>query len=161
MLQSMGSQKDRRDLATEQQQQQLDGEHQARCNLAKSSWWKQGGCSDLAAPMTTAPPVTPCSQSSSLDYESEEETRSYCCPVQSDPGHFQHITVNDFLSSKLISKVISSRSLSALQLIPAMKAVKLWSMRVMELLIACNSNLQPKCLWKKLMLIQKLLVYIV
>ena len=36
MLQSMGSQKDRRDLATEQQQQ-LDGEHQARCNLAKSS----------------------------------------------------------------------------------------------------------------------------
>ena len=37
MLQSMGSQKDRRDLATEQQQQQLDGEHQARCNLAKSS----------------------------------------------------------------------------------------------------------------------------
>ena len=158
----MGSQKVRRDLATEEQQQQLDGEHHVRYNMAKSSWWKQGGCSDLAAPMTTASPVTLCSQSSSLDYEPEEETRSYCCPVWSDPSHFQHITVNDFLSSKLISvRSFPVVSLSALQLIPAMKAVKLWSMQVMELLIACNSNLQPKCLWKKLMLIQKLLVYLV
>ena len=32
-----GVKKVRRDLATEKQQQQLDGEHQARYNMAKSS----------------------------------------------------------------------------------------------------------------------------